>query len=84
MVPSVSGSHPGPCKLMIDDTDHDQWVYRRDASIRRPVAELDGPASDMERRLLSPDIQFLRAVRCPDGDQLNCTVAERRGSARIR
>ena len=50
---------------MIDDTEHDQWVYRRDASIRRPVAELDGPASDTERGVLSPDIQLLYKSAAP-------------------
>jgi hypothetical protein len=54
-----SPASPWSLQLMIDDTEDDQWVYRRDASIRRPVAELDGPASDTERRVLSPDIQLL-------------------------
>lgn len=54
-----SPASPWSLQLMIDDTEDDQWVYRRDASIRRPVAELDGPASDTDRRVLSPDIQLL-------------------------
>ncbi|MGZ4467907.1 MAG: hypothetical protein ACXVW2_02870 [Nocardioidaceae bacterium] len=44
---------------MIDDAEDDVWVYRRDARIRRPVADLDGPASTADRRVLSPDIQLL-------------------------
>jgi hypothetical protein len=54
-----SPASPWALQLMIDDTEDDQWVYRRDASISRPVAELDGPASNTERRVLSPDIQLL-------------------------
>lgn len=44
---------------MIDDAEEGAWVYRRDQRIRRPVAELDGPASNSERRVLSPDVQLL-------------------------
>jgi hypothetical protein len=44
---------------MIDESDGDQWVYRRDARIRRSVVDLDGPASNAERRVLSPEVQLL-------------------------
>ena len=60
-----SPASPWALQLMIDHTEHDQWVYRRDASIRRPVAELDGPASDTDRRVLSPDIQLLYKSAAP-------------------
>jgi hypothetical protein len=46
-------------QLMIDETENDQWVYRRDARIRRPVPDLDGPASNSVRRVLTPEIQLL-------------------------
>ena len=44
---------------MLDDTESDHWVYRRDARIRRPVTDLDGPASAPGRPVLSPEIQLL-------------------------
>ena len=52
-------SSPWCLQLMIADAEDDQWVYRRDTRIRRPIAELDGPASNAEHRVLSPDIQLL-------------------------
>ncbi len=54
-----SPSSPWCLQLRIDDGDDDCWVYRRDGRIRRPVAELDGPSSNAERRVLSPDVQLL-------------------------
>lgn len=54
-----SPSSPWCLQLMIDDAEEGGWVYRRDQRIRRPVAELDGPASNSERRVLSPDVQLL-------------------------
>lgn len=44
---------------MFDDAEDDQWVYRRDTRIRRPVADLGGPASNAEHRVLSPEVQLL-------------------------
>ncbi len=44
---------------MIDDTDDGQWVYRRDQRIRRPVSELDGPATNSDRRVLGLEVQLL-------------------------
>lgn len=46
-------------QLMIDDTEEGAWVYRRDPRIRRPISELDGPASNSDHRVLSPDVQLL-------------------------
>lgn len=62
-------SPDSPCslQLMIDETENDQWVYRRDARISRPVTDLDGPASDSERRVLSPEIQLLYKSAQPPG-----------------
>jgi len=54
-----SPSSPWCLQLMIDDAEDGVWVYRRDRRIRRPVAELDGSASNSERRVLSPDVQLL-------------------------
>lgn len=55
---------------MIDDVEDDYWVYRRDARIRRPVADLDGPSSTPQRPVLSPEIQLLyKSVRPRYKDQ---------------
>jgi hypothetical protein len=62
-----SPSSPWSLQLMIDDTEDDHWVYRRDTRIRRPVADLDGPASSSERRVLSPEIQLLYKSAHPRG-----------------
>ena len=56
-------------QLMVDDTDGADWVYRRDSRIRRPVAELCGPASAPGRPVLAPEVQLLyksRALRPKD------------------
>jgi hypothetical protein len=44
---------------MLADGVKDQWVYHRDRRIRRPIVELDGPASCSEHRVLSPEVQLL-------------------------
>jgi Aminoglycoside-2''-adenylyltransferase len=54
-----SPSSPWSLQLMIDESEGDQWVYRRDDRIRRLVVDLDGPSSNMEHRVLSPDVQLL-------------------------
>lgn len=54
-----SPSSPWSLQLMIDDAEDGAWVYRRDSRIRRPVAELDGPASNSDHRVLTPDVQLL-------------------------
>jgi hypothetical protein len=55
---------------MIDDTENDHWVYRRDARIRRPVTDLGGRASTPERPMLSPEIQLLyKSARPRDKDE---------------
>jgi hypothetical protein len=54
-----SPSSPWALQLMLDDTESDHWVYRRDARIRRPVTDLVGPASTPGCPVLSPEIQLL-------------------------
>jgi hypothetical protein len=50
---------PWSFQLMIDDTEGDDWLYRRDHSIRRPVQSLAGRASSASLLVLAPDIQLL-------------------------
>jgi hypothetical protein len=44
---------------MIDDTDGDDWLFRRDNRIRRPVQSLAGRASTAELAVLAPEVQLL-------------------------
>jgi hypothetical protein len=46
-------------QIMIDDTEGDEWVYRRHPRVRRPVATLRGRASYPDMPVLSPEIQLL-------------------------
>ncbi|HXW78572.1 MAG TPA: hypothetical protein VEJ84_03685 [Acidimicrobiales bacterium] len=46
-------------QLMLDDTDGDDWLFRRDHRIRRPVESLAGRASSANLAVLSPEIQLL-------------------------
>ncbi|MEV6865530.1 amino acid transporter [Streptosporangium subroseum] len=48
---------PWRFQLMLDEADGDEWVYRRDGRIRRPLASLT-VAEDGFRRL-APEIQLL-------------------------
>ena len=54
-----SAASPWALQLMVDDTDGDDWVYRRDARVRRPVSTLAGPASTSDRLVLAPEVQLL-------------------------
>lgn len=54
-----SPSSPWCLQLMIDDSAHDEWRYRPDRRITRSVDQLDGPASNAKRRVLSPEVQLL-------------------------
>lgn len=56
---------PWALQLMVDDTDGTDWLYRRDVRIRRPVGELDGPASISHRPVLAPEVQLLYKSRTP-------------------
>lgn len=44
---------------MLDRSEGGDWIYRRDERIRRPLDELNGPASTPERRVLAPEIRLL-------------------------
>ena len=46
-------------QLMIDDTEGEDWLFRRDNSVRRPVQSLAGRASTVSMTVLSPDVQLL-------------------------
>jgi hypothetical protein len=46
-------------QLMIDDTEGEDWLFRRDNSVRRPVQSLAGRASTARMTVLSPDVQLL-------------------------
>ncbi|GEP39273.1 hypothetical protein NPS01_29360 [Nocardioides psychrotolerans] len=56
---------PWSLQVMIDDAEGGTWTYRRDARIRRPVAELDGGACQGDPRVLSPEIQLLQKSKTP-------------------
>src|SRR3954447_14960719 len=50
---------PWRFQLMIADVEDGNWLYRRDSRIRRPIADLSGPASTPQRRVLAPEVQLL-------------------------
>lgn len=56
---------PWTWQLMVSDAPDGTWTYRRDPRISRPVAELDGPASDATRRVLAPEVQLLHKSARP-------------------
>ena len=56
---------PWCLQIMIDDAEDGVWTYRRDARVRRPVAELHGAASDADQRVLAPEVQLLHKSRRP-------------------
>jgi len=58
-------SSPWSLQIMIDDARDGVWTYRRDPRIRRPVPELDGPASNADRRVLAPEVQLLQKSKAP-------------------
>ena len=60
-----TSTSPWVLQLMVDDTDGADWIYRRDSRIRRPVAELHGPASTSGRPVLAPEVQLLCKSRTP-------------------
>jgi hypothetical protein len=61
--PSVG--EPWRMQLMVDDVEGDDWVYRRDRRVRRPVASLSGRASSPGLPVLSPEVQLLYKSRTP-------------------
>jgi len=56
---------PWSLQVMIDDARAGVWTYRRDPRISRPVADLDGRASNARRRVLTPEVQLLYKSRDP-------------------
>lgn len=60
-----SPTSPWCLQVMIDDAQEGIWIYRRDPRIRRPVVELDGPASRTHQRVLAPEVQLLQKSHGP-------------------
>lgn len=59
-------------QLMIIDPVLDQWVYRREPRITRPLRELTGPASRPGLPVLAPEVQLLYKSKQPrPKDQLD-------------
>ena len=52
-------SAPWSFQLMIDVVDRDEWLFRRDHRIRRPVSSLFGRASRPGLPVLAPEVQLL-------------------------
>lgn len=50
-------------QLMIEDTDGDEWVFRRDPRVRRSIESLTGRASTADLPVLSADVQLLYKSR---------------------
>jgi hypothetical protein len=51
---------PWSLQFMIDTATDGLWTYRRDPRVRRPLGELDGEASNSDRRVLAPEVQLLQ------------------------
>jgi hypothetical protein len=56
---------PWNLQIMIDNATDGIWIYRRDPRIRRPIEDLDGPASHVGRRVLAPEVQLLQKSKAP-------------------
>jgi hypothetical protein len=50
---------------MVDRADGDEWVYRRDHRIHRPVSSLAAPSSNVGRRVLAPEVRLLYKSHAP-------------------
>jgi len=58
----LAGEPQWMLELMLDDSDEEHWIFRRDPSIRRPLAvALRGTADGT--RYLAPEIQLLYKAR---------------------
>jgi hypothetical protein len=65
---------PWRMQVMIDDVDGDDWVYRRDRRVRRPVQSLTGRASAPGLPVLSAEVQLLYKSRLRrDKDETDVT-----------
>jgi hypothetical protein len=54
---------PWSFQLMIDEVDGDDWLFRRDHALRRPLTSLAGRASRPGLPVLAPEIQLLYKSR---------------------
>ena len=71
-----TASSPWAFQLMIDDTEGDDWLFRRDRRIRRPIHSLAGPASTEALPVLSPYIQLLyKSKGLREKDQADFQIA---------
>ncbi len=50
---------PWAFQFMVDAVDGDDWVFRRDPRVRRPVSSLAGAASRPGLPVLTPEVQLL-------------------------
>lgn len=50
---------PWALQIMLEESDGDDWVYRRDPRVRRPVASLGGD------HVLAPEVQLLYKSKDP-------------------
>lgn len=69
-----SPSGPWSLQLILDETEGDEWLFRRDHRVRRSIESLAGPTSSSERAVLSPDVQLLyksREMRPKDDQDLS-------------
>ena len=55
-----SPTSPWSLQIMVDNSRDGMWTYRRDVRIQRPLSELDGAASNGDRRVLAPEVQLLQ------------------------
>ena len=46
-------------QLMLIDPEGDEWVYRRNRAVRRPLEQISGPACTAALHVLAPEIQLL-------------------------
>lgn len=58
-------SAPWSFQLMIDAVDGDQWVFRRDHRVRRPLSTLTGRGSRPGLPVLTPEVQLLYKSGAP-------------------
>jgi hypothetical protein len=55
---------PWVCEFLLDDSDGDRWLFRRDPRVTRPVAELGFEAGGLP--VVAPEIALLFKARAPD------------------
>ncbi|MGV9307933.1 nucleotidyltransferase domain-containing protein [Nonomuraea sp. NPDC003727] len=53
----ASAGGPWRFQLMLDDAEGEEWVYRRDRRIRRPLSTLGVPEDGFQR--IAPEVQLL-------------------------